>query len=79
MKREELIKQVKEEYLNIASAESQQHFHETAPGLSANAYYEKLLNSVIKEISRGTFDGAQSADEIVRKVAADKSVLADWK
>lgn len=79
MKRNELIQQVKEKYASIASAESQNHFHQTTTEITAEAYYEKLLQAVVNEISNGTFDNVQSVDEIINKVAADKSVLSDWK
>lgn len=79
MKRDELIRQVKEKYAGIASAESQQHFHDTTTEITAEAYYEKLLQAVINEISSGTFDNVRSADEIVNKVAADKSILSEWQ
>ena len=79
MNRDKLIQQVKEKYAGIASAESQQHFHQTTTEITAEAYYEKLLQCVINEISRGTFDNVRSADEVINKVAADKSVLSQWK
>ncbi len=79
MKRDELIRQVKEKYAGIASAESQQHFHDTTAEITAEAYYEKLLQAVINEISNGTFDNVRSADEIINKVAADKSILSEWQ
>lgn len=78
MKRDELIQQVKEKYASIASAESQQHFHQTTTEITAEAYYEKLLQAVINEISKGTFDNVRSSDEIINKVAADKSILSEW-
>ena len=37
MNREELITQVKEEYANIASAASQQHFHQTTTQITPAA------------------------------------------
>lgn len=79
MKRDELIRQVKDIYAGIASAESQNHFHQTTTEITAEAYYEKLLQAVINEISRGTFDNVRSADEIINKVAADKSILSEWR
>lgn len=79
MKRDELIQQVKEEYANIASSESQQHFEQTTTELTPEAYYEKLLSAVITEIEDGTFDNCQSGREIVNHVAADKSVLSVWQ
>ncbi|MCL2827482.1 MAG: hypothetical protein FWD99_01955 [Oscillospiraceae bacterium] len=78
MKREELIAQVKEEYANIASAASQQHFHKTTTEITPEGYYENLLNAVITEIGNGTFDTCHSGSEIVNKVAADKSILSHW-
>ena len=77
-RRQELIDQVKEEYANIASATSQQHFHQTTTGLTPEGYYEKLLGTVITEIEAGNFDNCRSGTEIVNKVAADKSILTDW-
>jgi len=79
MKREELIAQVKEEYASIASAASQQHFHQTTTEITPEAYYEHLLNAVITEIGNGTFDTCRSGTEIVNQVAADKTVLSHWK
>lgn len=79
MNRNKLIAQVKNEYASIASSESQQHFHQTTMDLSPEAYYEKVLNAVIKEIEKGTFDHCHSGNEIMHIVAADKSVLSEWK
>jgi len=78
MKRQELIDEVKELYANIASHESQRHFHQTTTGVTPEAYYEKLLDAVIDEIRGGTFDNCRSGREIVNKVAADKSVISGW-
>jgi len=78
MKRQDLINQVKEEYANIASHSSQQHFIQTTTELTPEAYYENLLGAVISEIQNGTFDNCRSGVEIVNKVAADKAVLSEW-
>jgi len=78
IRREKLITEVKEEYANIASNESQQHFIQTTTEITPEAYYEKLLNCVIKEIEDGKFDNCRSGSEIVNKVAADKSILSNW-
>jgi len=78
MKREQLISEVKDEYANIASNESQQHFIQTTTEITSEAYYEKLLNCVIKEIEAGKFDNCRSGSEVVNKVAADKSILSNW-
>ncbi|MGL5434782.1 MAG: hypothetical protein ACRDBO_05185 [Lachnospiraceae bacterium] len=79
MNHDKLIAQVKEEYARIASMESQQHFHETTTEITAEAYYEKLLNKAIDEISKGTFDNFKSGKEIVTAIANDKSWISDWK
>ena len=78
MKRQDLIDQVKEEYANIASAASQQHFHQTTTDLTPEGYYEKLLHAVVEKIQDGKFDNCKSGSEIINKVAADKTVLSDW-
>ncbi len=77
MKRDELIQQVKEEYASIASSKSQQHFTQTSTEVTTESYYENLLNDVIEEISKGTFDNCRSGREIVNIVAADKSKLSN--
>ena len=79
MTREELIKQVKEEYANIRFSEDQQHFHNTTTGITPEAYYGTLMSTVIAEISNGKFDHCHSGKEIVNKVAADKTLLPEWK
>ena len=78
MKRETLIAQVKEEYANIASASSQQHFHQTTTAQTPEAYYEHLLGHVISGIEQGRFDHCKSGAEIVNRVAGDKSLLPQW-
>lgn len=79
MDRDELIQQVKEEYANLAYSENQQHFHQTTTGITPESYYEKLLNAVIGEISNGKFDNCKTGNEIVNKVAVDKTLLSEWK
>ena len=77
MKREELIEQVKEEYANIRFSDDQQHFHNTATGITPEAYYGTLMTAVIGEIQKGKFDDCRSGKEIVNKVAADKTLLPE--
>jgi len=77
-RRQELIDQVKELYASIASQEDQNHFHQTSVGITPERYYENLLSAVIYEIQEGTFDNVRDGDEIVNKVAADKTVLSEW-
>ena len=76
--RDELIKQIKEEYANIIANDAQQHFHETASGITPEAYYGTLQKSVIAEINKGKFDSCRTGREIVNKVAADKTILSEW-
>ena len=79
MTREQLIEQVKEEYANIRYSKDQQHFHNTASGITPEAYYGTLMRAVVDEISEGKFDSCRSGKEIVNKVAADKSLLPGWE
>ena len=79
MNRDKLIEQVKNEYASMASNENQQHFHDTTTDITPDAYYEKLLGCVIDEIQKGTFDNCRSGTEIVNKVAADKSILTEYR
>jgi len=79
MTREQLIEQVKEEYTNIRFSKDQQHFHNTASGITPEAYYGTLMRTVIDEISSGKFDHCRSGKEIVNKIAADKSLLSQWE
>ena len=77
-RRQEFINQVKELYASIASREDQNHFHQTNTGITPERYYENLLGAVIHEIQEGTFDTCRDGDEIVNKVAADKTLLSEW-
>jgi len=77
-RRQELIDQVKELYASIAAREDQNHFHQTNVGITPERYYENLLSAVIHEIEGGTFDNVRDGDEIVNKVAADKTILSEW-
>lgn len=79
MNRDKLISEVKEHYAILASDESQQHFSQTTTNLTPEAYYEKLLGMVIKEIEAGTFDSFHSGQEIINAVANDKKKwIPDW-
>ena len=78
MTREQLIEEVKEEYENIRFSAEQQHFHNTASGITPEAYYGTLMRAVVDEISKGKFDNCRSGKEIINKVKADKSLLSHW-
>lgn len=77
MNRDKLIDQVKSEYAQIASSESQQHFNQTTTEMTPEAYYEDLLGKAISEISKGTFDDFKSGKEIVNAIANDKTWISD--
>lgn len=79
MKRDELIEQVKEHYADIAFNKKQQHFYQTTSDITAKQYYAQLEQAVISEIKKGKFDNARSGQEIVGAVAADKTLLTQWK
>lgn len=79
MNRDKLIAQVKNEYERLSEDAHQQHFRQTTTGMSAGMYYENLLTMVEKEITRGTFDGFHSGQEVVEAVANNKQKwLSDW-
>ncbi len=78
MNRNKLIEQVKQEYAQLCSDQSQQHFHQTTSGVSPQTYYENLLGMVVDEINMGTFDDFANGAEIVATVANDKSWLSQW-
>jgi hypothetical protein len=79
MNRDKLIAQVKNAYERLAEDEHQQHFSQTTAGMSADKYYGSLLNMVENEITRGTFDGFHSGQEVVEAVANNKQKwLSDW-
>lgn len=79
MNRNKLIKQIKKEYAEIASSQSQDHFHQTTTDMTPEAYYENILDNAISEIERGTFDGFKSGKEIVEAIANDKTWLSQWR
>lgn len=79
MDREQLIGQVKNEYSRLASQHSRQHIVENIADISPNAYYEKILNEVIDEISVGRFDNFNSGSQIVNAVATNKEKwIPNW-
>jgi hypothetical protein len=79
MKHEEIISQVKEEYSNIINDKSQQHFDKTSDDIVAKDYYQNLQEAVIFEIKSGKFNNCKTGKEIVDSVAANKTLLSNWK
>jgi hypothetical protein len=79
MLRETLTQEVKDIYASLSQQETQQHFSQTNSTLNPEAYYEKILNMVLEEISAGTFDNFQSGSAIVDAVSKDKHKwLSQW-
>lgn len=79
MDREKLISEIKDEYAHLASHESQQHFEQTAGNETPEQYYERLLNMVLSEVSKGTFDSFSSGHSVMEAVAKDKHKwLPQW-
>lgn len=72
MDRETLIEEVKGAYASLAQQETQQHFVQTTTQINPEKYYENILNKVLGEISKGTFDNFQSGKAVVDAVAKDK-------
>jgi len=73
--REKLVQETKEEYANLIHNEKQNHFHQATSGITPESYYNSLLDDVLDEISKGTFDNCLSGKEIMHKVAADKTLI----
>lgn len=80
MNREKLILQVKDIYSRLASDESKWQTTQSTSELTPEAYYEKILDMVVKEINLGTFDFFTSGKEIVNAVTKNKSKwLSNWE
>ena len=76
MDRETLIRQVKDEYARRADLESRDHFtNQTYLSTSPEAYYERRLEAVIKDIDSGKYDHCQSGIEVVETAANRRSKL----
>jgi len=80
LNRDKLIAQVKQIYAELASDEDQRHFRQTTAGIGPDEYYENILDMVIGEIGRGTFDSFHDGHEVVEAVANDKARwLSEWE
>ncbi len=77
MKREQLIREVKEEYAKLADLEKQETFinesDETV--ISSDKYYEFVLDKVINMISYGAFDTFPTGKDVVQAVTNNKNLL----
>jgi len=72
--RELLIQQVKSEYARLAEQASRDHVMDRAySGLTPEAYYEKALETAIRDISTGKYDDCISGLQIVEYIANHKT------
>ena len=78
MNREQLIQEVKEQYQLLASMENRDHYP-VHNGDHPEAYYEKLLNLVIDEINKGTFDSFSSGKDIVEELQTTRKNICICK
>lgn len=70
MNRDLLIQQVKSEYARLAQAESRDYItNQTYSPVSPEAYYEKTLEKVIRDISDGKYDDCVSGLQVVERNA----------
>lgn len=65
MNREQLIRQVKDEYARLTDLESRQGVTNAVIDVTPEAYYESLLGQVLDAISAGKFDDFSSGRAIV--------------
>jgi len=78
-RRDNLTKEIKEIYQNLAHSDDQNHFHKTTTGITPQSYYGSLQNAAAHEISQGRFDTCRDGMEIVNKIAKDKTLLSTWE
>lgn len=70
MNRDLLIQQVKSEYARLAQAESRDYItNQSYSPISPEAYYEKTLEKVIRDISEGKYDDCVSGLQVVERNA----------
>jgi hypothetical protein len=68
--RQELIDQVKDGYARIADIEGRETYaSDQFNNLTAEAYYEKLLEKVIGEIESGAYDHFDCGQDIIESIA----------
>lgn len=74
MNRDLLIQQVKSEYARLAQAESRDYItNQSYSPISPEAYYEKALEKVIRDISAGKYDDCVSGLQVVERNANHKT------
>lgn len=74
LNRELLIEQVKSEYARLAQLESREHITDQSyRGMSPEAYYERTLEKVIRDISAGKYDDCVYGLQVVERNANHKT------
>lgn len=74
MNRDLLIQQVKSEYARLAQLESREYItNQSYTPISPEAYYERTLEKVIRDISAGKYDDCVSGLQIVERNANYKT------
>lgn len=74
MNRDLLIQQVKSEYARLAQLESREYItNQSYTPISPEAYYERALEKVIRDISAGKYDDCVSGLQIVERNANHKT------
>ncbi len=72
--RDLLIQQVKDEYARLAQLESSAHITNLSYNpMSPEAYYERALESAIRDISAGKYDDFVSGLQVVEHIATHKT------
>lgn len=74
MDREKLIEQVKAEYARLADMASRGHItNQSYSPYSTEAYFERTLERVIRDINDGKFDDCVSGQQVVERVANQRT------
>lgn len=74
MDRDQLIQQVKSEYARLAQLESGDHITNLSYNpLSPEVYYERALESAIRDISAGKYDDFDTGLQVVEHIATHKT------
>lgn len=74
MNRDLLIQQVKSEYARLAQLESRDHItNQSYAAITPEAYYERTLEKVIRDISAGKYDDCVSGLQVVEQNANHKT------
>ena len=72
MHRDKLIREVKEEYSRLAAGHSRDDFIDEQGGQPAQAYFERLLDSVIHAVEQGRFDRFMNGRQVMEAVANNR-------